>query len=56
MEAITLTRLTNNLKEDLTPNQNSNSTQDVSTKITMEYLLPEETASTKIAILNDHTI
>ena len=73
MEVITLTWLTNNLEEDQTPNQDSNSTQDVSThtqdnqdqctlliqehfpKITMEYLLPEETTSIKTAILNDHT-
>ena len=31
MEAITLIRSTNNSEEDLTPNQDSNSTQDVST-------------------------
>ena len=73
MEAITLIWSTNNLEEDLTPNQDSNSTQDVSThtqdnqhqctlliqdhspKITMAHLLPEETTTTKTAILNDLT-
>ena len=57
--------------EDQTPNQDSNSTQDVSThtqdnqdqctlliqdhspKTTMECLLPEETTTTKTAILDD---
>ena len=73
MEAITLIRSTNNLEEDLTPNQDSNSTQDVSThtqdiqhlctiliqdhspKTTIAHLLPEETTTTKTAILNDLT-
>ena len=59
------------MEEDLTSNQDSNSTQDVSThtqdnqdqctlliqdhspKITMECLLPEETTTTKTAILDD---
>ena len=74
MEAITLIWSTNNLEEDLTPNQDSNSTQDVSThtqdnqdqctlliqdhspKITMECLLPEDTTTTKTAILDDLTM
>ena len=62
------------MEEDLTPNQDSNSTRDVSThiqdnqdqctlliqdhspKITMEHLLPEETTTTKTAILDDLTM
>ena len=74
MEAITLIWSTNNLEQHLTPNQDSNSAQDISThtqdnqdqctlliqdhspKITMERLLPEETTTTKTAILDDLTM